>query len=82
MALVVLAACGPEGANVPPTEEEQIKNVAASYFVRNQSLPEYEVQIEEVVDEWARVSLAPAPAAYDCGCQHEVTLNRYSQASA
>ncbi|MEZ4711732.1 MAG: hypothetical protein R3A44_31360 [Caldilineaceae bacterium] len=60
MALLVLAACGPEGANVSPTEEEQIKNVAASYFVRNQSLPEYEVQIEEVVDDWVRVSLAPA----------------------
>lgn len=60
MALLVLAACGPEGANVSPTEEEQIKNVAASFFVRNQSLPEYEVQIEEVVDDWVRVSLAPA----------------------
>lgn len=60
MALLVLAACGPEGGNVSPTEEEQIKNVAASFFVRNQSLPEYEVQIEEVVDDWVRVSLAPA----------------------
>ncbi|MCB0088517.1 MAG: hypothetical protein KDE54_11440 [Caldilineaceae bacterium] len=59
VALLVLTACGRQAA-IPPTEEEQIKNVATNYFVRDQSLPEYDVQIEEVVDDWARVSLAAA----------------------
>lgn len=58
-ALLSISACGVAGNSLTPTEEEQIKNVATSYFVRDQSIPQYEAEIEEVVDEWARVSLAP-----------------------
>ncbi|MEZ4864866.1 MAG: hypothetical protein R3C14_26370 [Caldilineaceae bacterium] len=59
MTTLWITACDQQGAVLPPTEEEQIKNVAVGYFVRETSVPEYEAQVEAVVDDWARVSLAP-----------------------
>ena len=57
--LFVIVACGRSGDVVSPTAEEQIKNVALSYFVRDSAVPTYEANVEEVVDNWARVTLTP-----------------------
>ncbi|MCB0153495.1 MAG: hypothetical protein KDF65_01770 [Anaerolineae bacterium] len=56
-----LSACGPQNrAAVRPVEQEQIKNVVREYVVRDTNIPDYEVTIEAVAEDWARVSLAPA----------------------
>lgn len=55
--MLLFTACRSGEELVPPTEEEQIKNVALGYFVRDTSIPEYEAEIEAIVDDWARVSL-------------------------
>ena len=60
LTMLLMAACGQTGQLLPPTEEQQIENVAIGYFERNPDLPEYEAEIEAVVDDWARVSLSPA----------------------
>lgn len=57
-----LAACNSQTAELRPVEAEQIENVVKEFVVRNSTIPEYEVTIENVVDGWAKVSLSPAPA--------------------
>jgi hypothetical protein len=57
--LLILAGCTTQADTARPVEEEQIKNVVSDYFVRAGSVPDYEVTIEEVDDNWARVRLAP-----------------------
>jgi hypothetical protein len=47
------------GNTLDPVEEEQIRNVVEDYFVRNSAVPEYEVTILAVEQDWARVSIAP-----------------------
>lgn len=59
VAILWLAACGREESILPPTEEEQIKNLATGYFVRDPNVPPYAAHVEAVVEDWARVSLAP-----------------------
>ena len=55
----LLAACNTPSANLTPVEEEQIKNVVQDYYVRNTSIPDQEVEIQEVADNWARVAIRP-----------------------
>ncbi len=43
-----------------PTEQEQIENVVKNYLIRDTNIPDYEVSIEAVDDNWARVSVMPA----------------------
>lgn len=58
--VIFFAGCTTQ-ADVPrPVEEEQIKNVVKDYFVREGDVPDYEVTIEEVSGNWARVHVAPA----------------------
>jgi hypothetical protein len=57
---LLLASCTSTSSGLTPVEEEQIKNVVEDFFVRQGNVPEYEVTIEEVADNWARVSIAPA----------------------
>lgn len=56
---VFLAGCSTRADLARPVEEEQIKNVVKDYFVRSGSIPDYEVKIEEVDGNWARVRIAP-----------------------
>lgn len=56
----LVAACNTPSANLTPVEEEQIKNVVQDYYVRHASIPEQEVEIQEVVGNWARVAIRPA----------------------
>jgi hypothetical protein len=74
LALVVVVGCTPAnptsapgnqgealiGSQIDPVEEEQIKNVVTDFFVRDSAAPAYEVTIEEIEQNWARVALAPA----------------------
>ncbi len=45
--------------SLSPVEEEQIKNVVSDYFVRDSGVPSYEVTIEKVEQDWARVAISP-----------------------
>ncbi len=47
------------GNSLTPVEEEQIKNVVSDYFVRDSGAPAYDVTIEEVEQNWARVAISP-----------------------
>lgn len=60
--VLFLAGCSTEADLARPVEEEQIKNVVKDYFVREGSVPDYAVTIEEVNGNWARVHVAPAGA--------------------
>ena len=60
--LLIVAACGQSDEIVSPTAEEQIKNVALDYYIRDSAVPGYEANIEEIVDDWARVTLTPINA--------------------
>ena len=53
--VILLAGCG--NNNLRPVEEEQIKNVVEDYLVRDTNIPEYEVEIAEVRNGWARVNV-------------------------
>lgn len=55
-----VAACNTPSAALTPVETEQIKNVVEDYYVRNSSIPDQEVEIQEVAGDWARVSIKPA----------------------
>lgn len=45
---------------VIPVEEQQIVNVVEDYYVRQSAVvPEYEAEVEEVENNWARVSIRP-----------------------
>lgn len=55
----VLSACNPQNI-AGPVEQEQIKNVVKDYVVRDTDIPDYEVTIEAMAKDWARVSLVPA----------------------
>lgn len=57
---MIVAGCNTQSSSLAPVEREQIKNVVKEYVTRDTDIPEYEVQIEEVGDRWARVSLKPA----------------------
>jgi len=62
--LILLAAgCDIQSDAIRPVEEEQIKNVVIDYYTRNTSIPDYDVTIEEVEEEWARVGIAPSGVA-------------------
>jgi hypothetical protein len=54
------AACSLQSNTLRPVEEEQIANVVVDYYTRNGALPEQEVTIEAVTEDWARVSMKPA----------------------
>lgn len=68
---VVVACDGPDaptvnnddailaGNELRPVEEEQIENVVTAYFQRDSATPPYVVNIEQVEDAWARVSMRP-----------------------
>ncbi|MEZ4736745.1 MAG: hypothetical protein R3E79_57425 [Caldilineaceae bacterium] len=58
--ILLAAGCGIQSDAVRPVEEEQIENVVTDYYVRNTSIPDYDVTIEAVEEEWARVSIAPS----------------------
>jgi hypothetical protein len=61
IALLGLLSCnGAEETTIRPVEQEQIENVVKTFLVRDTTIPEYEVTIEAVVDDWARVSVNPA----------------------
>jgi hypothetical protein len=60
LALITLAGAGCGGSGVDPVEEEQIKAVVEGYYVRGLSVPEYEAEVEEVRDGWARVTMRPS----------------------
>ena len=47
------------GNSLSPVEEEQIKNVVSDYFVRDSGAPSYDVTIEKVEQNWARVAISP-----------------------
>jgi len=53
----LVAACDTPSANLTPVEEEQIKNVVTDYYVRETSIPDQEVEIQEVAGNWARVGI-------------------------
>lgn len=55
----LLVACNTPSANLTPVEEAQIKNVVQDYYVRHTSIPDQEVEIEEVAGNWARVAIRP-----------------------
>ena len=57
---LLLGACVVQSAPPVPVEEEQIENVVKEYFVRDTTVPDYDVTIEEVASNWARVSINPA----------------------
>lgn len=59
--IILVAGCGSqanEGEALAPTDEEQIKTLVENYFSRDPNIPEYEANVEAVVDNWARVSLS------------------------
>lgn len=56
----LLVACNTPSANLTPVEEAQIKNVVQDYYVRHTSIPDQEVEIQEVAGQWARVAIRPA----------------------
>ena len=56
----LLVACDTPSANLTPVEEAQIKNVVQDYYVRHTSIPDQEVEIQEVAGQWARVAIRPA----------------------
>ena len=56
----LLVACDTPSANLTPVEEAQIKNVVQDYYVRHTSIPDQEVEIQEVASNWARVAIRPA----------------------
>lgn len=60
VAAQLVAACDTPSAALAPVETEQIKNVVEDYYVRNSSIPDQEVEIQEVTGNWARVSIKPA----------------------
>lgn len=55
----MLVACSISADTATPVEEEQIKNVALSYFLREGAVPDYEATVEKVEDGWARVRISP-----------------------
>lgn len=55
----LLVACNTPSANLTPVEEAQIKNVVQDYYVRHTSIPDQEVEIQEVAGHWARVAIRP-----------------------
>lgn len=55
----LLFGCGSAASEATPAEEEQMKNIALSYFQRGNGVPEYEATIEEVEEGWARVRISP-----------------------
>lgn len=55
----LLVACDAPSASLTPVEEEQIKNVVQDYYVRHTSIPDQEVEIQEVAGHWARVAIRP-----------------------
>lgn len=55
----LFTACNTPSAALTPVEAEQIENVVKDYYVRNTSIPDQEVEILEVVGDWARVSIQP-----------------------
>lgn len=59
--LLIIVACGSpsSGEIISPTAEEQIKNVALDFFVRDSAVPAYEADIAEIEGNWARVTLTP-----------------------
>lgn len=57
---MIVTGCNSQTSNLAPVEREQIKNVVKEYVTRDTEIPEYDVEIEEVADQWARVSLKPA----------------------
>lgn len=64
--LLVLLGCNTtEETTIRPVEQEQIENVVKTFLVRDTTIPEYEVTIEAVVDNWARVSVNPAETEGD-----------------
>lgn len=56
----LLVACDTPSASLTPVEEAQIKNVVQDYYVRHTSVPDQEVEIQEVAGNWARVAIRPA----------------------
>lgn len=56
----LVVACDTPSAALAPVETEQIKNVVENYYVRNTSIPDQEVEIQEVAGAWARVGIKPA----------------------
>jgi len=56
---LVLSACNSQNVTVRPVEQEQIENVVKEFVVRDTNIPNYEVTVETVAQDWARVSLEP-----------------------
>lgn len=59
LACGILVACSISAGSATPVEEEQIKNVALSYFLRERAVPDYEATVEKVEGGWARVRISP-----------------------
>lgn len=57
--LVLAAGCASQSNNATPVEEEQIKNLALSFFVLDSDIPAYEATIDQIENDWARVQIAP-----------------------
>lgn len=58
--VILLAGCNSQVAeDVAPVERQQIQNVVDEFVTRDTNIPDYEVEIEEVTENWARVSINP-----------------------
>ena len=60
---ILLTGCGSQTASISPVEEQQIKSMVTTYITRDTNIPEYEVNIEKVDHNWARVSVSPVGTA-------------------
>lgn len=59
LAWLILSACNSQNVTVRPVEQEQIENVVREFVVRDTNIPSYEVTIEAIAEDWARVSVEP-----------------------
>lgn len=64
---LVAAGCrggGDEGGGgASGLEREQIENIVRDYLRRDPNVPEYEIVVDEVEGDWARVTATPAGSA-------------------
>jgi hypothetical protein len=56
---LLLVGCSAGAPELRPVEEEQIENVVKEFMVREGSVPDYEVNIQQATQSWARVAIEP-----------------------
>lgn len=65
LGLILIGCTGQTNSNIRPVEAEQIANVVEQFVMRDTNIPDFEVDIEQVDDSWARVSLKPEGVSSD-----------------